>query len=473
MSGRKVIPFNQSGSFYFNQGLKRIEQKKKRDALKSFERAYDIDNNNLAYLSQYVYLLAENGRQAEAEYLLINKFIQHQYDAEFYFILSQLFVITNDPNKSFLFGVEYAKHFPEVGYDEELEKMFDLAIEDEDEVEKESERFVSHHIFQHLFMNARIDEALDYLSMLPVNLQEERTFRNLKAMAYLFLNKFDEAYEILETLLKENKTDMHALSHLTLLYYHTGQEKEYESYLKKLEVVEPLDDDSRFKVGLVLNFLKQYNRSYELLLPLYKSQQFISFQLLHALSHASYHMGNTSEAEMFWEKMQNFHAVNEMYSPWKKQEAADAITDIAHVYLHDDDVHMRLLGLYKINLIKPKEAVLGHPVWDTIEQLDDYEKLYVTFLFQGVKLVRLGKMHNGLEIMRAAGYESEEDSLQWIDTFHLLYEKIKEYEDVSSLVAATLYLYPKDRKITKKAMTEQFEITSYRLNKAIGIIKQI
>src|SRR5699024_7986036 len=51
MSERKVIPFNQSGSFYFNQGLKRIEQKKKRDALKSFERAYDIDNNNLAYLS--------------------------------------------------------------------------------------------------------------------------------------------------------------------------------------------------------------------------------------------------------------------------------------------------------------------------------------------------------------------------------------------------------------------------------------
>lgn len=186
MSERKVIPFNQSGSFYFNQGLKRIEQKKKRDALKSFERAYDIDNNNLAYLSQYVYLLAENGRQAEAEYLLINKFIQHQYDAEFYFILSQLFVITNDPNKSFLFGVEYAKHFPEAGYDEELEKMFDLAIEDEEEVEKESERFVSHHIFQHLFMNARIDEALEYLSMLPVGLQEERTFRNLRAMAYLF-----------------------------------------------------------------------------------------------------------------------------------------------------------------------------------------------------------------------------------------------------------------------------------------------
>ncbi|SOC44341.1 tetratricopeptide repeat protein [Salinicoccus kekensis] len=473
MNDRKVIPFNQSGSFYFNQGLKKIDQQKKGDALKNFEKAFNADEDNLAYLSQYVYLLAENGRHAEAEYLLINKFIQHQYDAEFYFILSQLFVITNDPNKAFLFGVEYAKHFPEAGYHEELENMFELAIEDEEEVEKEAERFVSHHIFQHLFMNARIEESLEYLSMLPLDLQEERTFRNLKAMAYLFLNQFDEAYELLRQLHMEDKTDMHALSHLTLLYYHTGREAEFEANLKKMEVVEPLDDDSRFKVGLVLNFLKQYSRSYELLYPLYKNQQYISFQLLHALSFASYHTGREEEARMFWEKMQNFHAVSDVYSPWEKERAADLITVTAETHLHEDDVHLRLLGLYKLHLIRPRDAILGHPVWETIEALDDYEKLYVTFLFQGVKLVRLGKMHNGLEILRGAGYEGDEDLLQWIDTFHLLYDRIKDFEDIPSLVAATVYLYPKGRKITKKSMTEEFGITSYRLNKAIGMIKQI
>lgn len=266
---------------------------------------------------------------------------------------------------------------------------------------------------------------------------------------------------------------MHALSHLTLLYYHTGREAEFEANLKKMEVVEPLDDDSRFKVGLVLNFLKQYSRSYELLYPLYKNQQYISFQLLHALSFASYHTGREEEARMFWEKMQNFHAVSDVYSPWEKERAADLITVTAETHLHEDDVHLRLLGLYKLHLIRPRDAILGHPVWETIEALDDYEKLYVTFLFQGVKLVRLGKMHNGLEILRGAGYEGDEDLLQWIDTFHLLYDRIKDFEDIPSLVAATVYLYPKGRKITKKSMTEEFGITSYRLNKAIGMIKQI
>src|SRR5699024_3366665 len=121
------------------------------DALRSFQKAMELEGNNLAYLSQYAYMLAEVGRGVEAEHILINEFIQHQYDAEFYFILSQAYVIMDDPNKAFLFGVQYAKHRPEAGYEAELEKMFDVDINDEHEVEQEADRFTGQHIFQHLF----------------------------------------------------------------------------------------------------------------------------------------------------------------------------------------------------------------------------------------------------------------------------------------------------------------------------------
>ncbi|WP_020007071.1 tetratricopeptide repeat protein, partial [Salinicoccus albus] len=390
MNNKKIIPFDRSGEFHFNQGIKKSEQNNKRDALRSFRKAMELEGDNLAYLSQYAYMLAEVGRGVEAEHILINEFIQHQYDAEFYFILSQAYVIMDDPNKAFLFGVQYAKNRPEAGYEAELEKMFDVDISDEHEVEREADRFTGQHIFQHLFMNARIEEALEYLNSMPADIQEEREFRNLKAMALLFLNKYEEAHVLLEQLLKEDQTDMHALSHMTLLYYHTAEEEKYHASLKKMEVVQPLDDDARFKVGLVLNFLKKYERSYELLYPLYKKQSFISFQLLHALSHSSYHMGDMEESKMFWNKMQTFHRVSEAYSPWKKDEAAQKITDLELEYLTDDDAYRRLLGIYRIYNVFPRDAILGHAVWDTIESLDDYEKLYISFLFQGLKLVRLG-----------------------------------------------------------------------------------
>lgn len=470
---RKVIPFDQNGEFHFNQGLKKTEQNKKQAALKSFHKAFELDQNNLAYLSQYAYLLAENGRGAEAEHILINAFIQHQYDAEFYFMLSQLYVIMNDPNKAFLFGVQYVQHEPESGYEEELEQMFEVSIQDEDEVEREAIRFTGQHLFQHLFMNARIEEALDFLSTIPEAIREEREFRNQKAMAALFLNRYEEAHELLEQLLKEDRTDMHALSHMTLLYYHTGEEEKYRTFLKKLEVVQPLDDDDRFKVGLVLNFLQQYERSYELLFPLYKKQAFVSFQLLHALSHASYHIGHDEEARMFWERMQTFHQVNEVYSPWKRQEAAQRIADLEAFYLKDDDPYVRLLGLYKIYNVVPRDAILGHEVWETIDALEDYEKLYISFLFQGLKLVRLGRMHKGLEAMRRAGYEEEEDQLAWIETFHALYESKVELEDINAFAAATLYFHQRGRKLTKKSLVDGFDTTLYRLNKALEKVKQI
>ncbi|TVT26783.1 hypothetical protein FO441_12305 [Salinicoccus cyprini] len=470
---RKVIPFEQNGEFHFNQGLKKTEQNKKHAALKSFQKAYELDRNNLAYLSQYAYLLAENGRGAEAEHILINAFIQHQYDAEFYFILSQLYIIMNDPNKAFLFGVEYVKYAPDSGYDEELEQMFEVSIQDEDEVEREATRFTGQHLFQHLFMNARIEEALDFLSTIPISIQEEREFRNQKAMAALFLNRFEEAHELLEQLLKEDRTDMHALSHMTLLYYHTGEEEKYRAFLKKLEVVQPLDDDARFKVGLVLNFLQQHARSYELLYPLYKDQVFISFQLLHALSHASYHIGKVEESRMFWDKMQTFHQVSEMHSPWKRHEATARITQLETEYLKDDDPYRRLLGLYKIYNIVPRDAILGHEVWDTIEALEDYEKLYISFLFQGLKLVRLGRMHKGLEAMTQAGYEDEDDQLAWIETFHTLYDSKVELEDISAFTAATLYFHQRGRKISKRSLVDSFDTSLYRLNKALEAVRQI
>ena len=470
---RKVIPFNQDGEFHFNQGMKKSGQNNKHDALRSFQKAIELEGNNLAYLSQYAYLLAEVGRGAEAEHILINEFIQHRYDAEFYFILSQLYIIMNDPNKAFLFGVQYVKHEPDSGYDEELENMFEVSIDDEEEVEKEADRFTGQHLFQHLFMNARIEEALEFLSTLPLEIQEEREFRNMKAMGSLFLNRYEEAHALLERLLKEDWTDMHALSHMTLLYYHTGETGKYHDFLKKMEVVQPLDDDARFKVGLVLNFLKKYERSYELLYPLYKKQAFVSFQLLHALSHSSYHMGDRAEAEMFWEKMQLFHNVDEAYSPWKKDEAAKRITDLEMKYLKNDDAYMRLLGIYRIYNVKPRDAILGHGVWDTIESLDDYEKLYISHLFQGLNLVRLGRMHQGLEALRAAGYTGEEDQLAWIETFHDLYDKKEDVEDTGALAAATLHFHKRDRKMTKKALVEAFDTTLYRLNKAIDKIRHI
>lgn len=473
MANKKVISLDQNGEHYYRQGIKKRQQNNKKDALQLLKKAHDKNPDNTDYLSEYVYVMAENGFGNEAEHLVIEAFVNDDYSPEYFYILSQINIIKHDANKAFLYGVQYSTYHSDTDYGDTLEEMFDVEIDDEDELEKEAERFIGQQIFQHLFMNAKVSESLDYLDSLPMDIQQEREFRNLKAMAYLFLNKYEDAEVLLRQLLEDDQTDMHALSHMTLLHYHTEQFDEYEAYLKKLEVVEPLDDDARFKVGLVLNFLQKYEHSYKLLFPLYKKQKIINFQLLHALSFSSYHIGMHEESKIYWTRMQNFHPLDEKFSPWKKQEAADKILALESMYLHDEDQHKRLLALYLISKIEPREAIIGLSIWDHIETLDDYEKLYVTFLFQGLKLVRLGRMHIGLELLYDLSYRDEETLLMWINVFHELYEKYKEFDDIESHTAAALYLYPGGRRLTKKGVAEMFNTTVYRLNKAIERIKQI
>src|SRR5699024_7464023 len=116
------------------RSMKKSGQNNKHDALRSFQKAIELEGNNLAYLSQYAYLLAEVGRGTEAEHILIHELIQHQNVAEFYFILSQLYIIMSDHNKAFLFVVQYVKHEPYSVYDEEIEYMFEVSMDDEEEV---------------------------------------------------------------------------------------------------------------------------------------------------------------------------------------------------------------------------------------------------------------------------------------------------------------------------------------------------
>src|SRR5699024_7827896 len=200
---------------------------------------------------------------------------------------------------------------------DELFEIFEIAEFDYDELVQEADEFIGMFIFQTLFMNGNIEASLDFLYSLDIEVQETREYRNQKAMALLFLNKFEEAQVILETLLEEDQTDMNALSHLTLLYFYTGNMEEYSRFLRKLEVVEPLDEDARLKVGLVLNFLNKSEMSYKLLYPLYKKKVIINFQLLHALAQSSFNIGKEEESRQYWQELQKYQSLDEIHSPWK------------------------------------------------------------------------------------------------------------------------------------------------------------
>src|SRR5699024_12277484 len=106
MTDKKVISPDQNGVHYYRQGIKKRQQKHKTDALRLLKKAHDQNPDNMDYLSEYVYVMAENGFGNEAEHLIIEAFVKDDFDTEYFYILSQINIIKHDANKAFLYGVD-------------------------------------------------------------------------------------------------------------------------------------------------------------------------------------------------------------------------------------------------------------------------------------------------------------------------------------------------------------------------------
>ena len=158
----------------------------------------------------------------------------------------------------------------------------------EDKIQLEAQLFSTQLLFQYLFSQGRLQDARKYILNQDEKIQEHRVIRNLLAMCYLYLSEYEIAKDMFEALLAEDNSDVHALCHYTLLLYNTNEKDKYHKYLKILSKVVPMNDDESFKLGIVLSYLKQYDASQQILLPLYKKVSF-SIQMFNALSFNYYY----------------------------------------------------------------------------------------------------------------------------------------------------------------------------------------
>ena len=189
-------------------------------------------------------------------------------------------------------------------------------------------------------------------------IQEHRVIRNLLAMCYLYLSEYEIAKDMFEALLAEDNSDVHALCHYTLLLYNTNEKDKYHKYLKILSKVVPMNDDESFKLGIVLSYLKQYDASQQILLPLYKKGKFASIQMFNALSFNYYYLGNKEQSKVFWEKLLQISKVDVGYAPWVLEESKQTFDQKILPLLLDDDSHYRLYGVFLLNQLNGKEILM-------------------------------------------------------------------------------------------------------------------
>ncbi|ARJ51293.1 tetratricopeptide repeat protein [Staphylococcus lutrae] len=381
-----------------------------------------------------------------------------------YYELSQLNIDLNEPNKAYLFGLCYAFLADDEDYRIELEDMFEVAFTGEHPLEMESQLFVTQVVFQYLFGEGRLIEAREYLLRQDDVIKDHHIIRNLLAMCYLYLNDNHEAQEMFERLLREDPSDVHALCHYTLLLYNMNQHARFERYVKRLNKIRPINDEETFKLGIVLSYLKQYAASQQLLIPLHRKGKFQTFQLFHALSFNYYYLGNVEQSQHFWQGLTQFSKASHGYPPWIIEERTAYFKQHIEPLLISDDQHERLFGLFLLHQLNGKEVLMTKEVWNILEEMGDYEKLYLTYLIQNIQLTKLHFIHQGMVMLYDIPQIQTHTALflSWMNYAENLLINHVDFECVTVYVAAVAHLYFNqigDEVMTRAQLIDLFNVT--------------
>ena len=118
--------------------------------------------------------------------------------------------------------------------------------------------------------------------------------------------------------------------------------------------------------------------------------------MFNALSFNYYYLGNKEQSKVFWEKLLQISKVDVGYAPWVLEESKQTFDQKILPLLLDDDSHYRLYGVFLLNQLNGKEILMTQEIWSILETMNDYEKLYLTYLVQGLHLNKLDFIHKGL-----------------------------------------------------------------------------
>lgn len=473
---KKVIPMTQDASLFKRLAASKLKHRDYQKAAEYYHKVLELSPSDFEALQDYTTALTEVGQAKQVVGRYYDFIAKGEHVESSYYQLSQIYTNLQDPNKAFCFGMNYVLLSEDEDYRKELEETFEVVYKDVDVLEKESQVFAVQIIFQYLFSQGKLEEAKKFIQRQEMTVRTHESVRNLLAMIHLYLGNYDIARNMLKQLLKENQTDVYALCHYTLLLYNTN-DKAYPNYLQSLSKVVPMNDEESFKLGIVLSYLQKFSDSQKLLYPLFKKGKFISMQMFHALSVNFYHLGNKEQSKVFWEKLEAMTDTPPGPPPWLISEKNLYFHSHIAPLLISEDSHESIYGIFLLEQMNGRELLITEEIWNVLETMNEYEKLYLTYLIKGLKLVKLDFIHRGMLTLYEKEALREYQSLfvHWIDRAEGIIAQEYDLEKVEGYVAACVYLFFKTRPdaYTKKAITEWFGISMYRLNKSIEILLEV
>lgn len=323
----KVLPFDQSGQFYYKKAQKYIDSNNYVNALSFYRKAVDKDPENVNYKMDLAQVFSEMNYYDESNRLLFLVLQKERNKSECYFGLGCNFMALREYEKAEECFDRYLKMDSEGVYAEDVDDLLDLLRSTEYFTEEEfylgNLSPAKEKLYKLANKGRELLDAGEYKRAIKcmekvVKKDPALVFvRNNLSLAYYCEGEASKAVEMTRDILIEYPKNIHANCNLAIMLNDSGNEAEVTELKKVILGFKTDDPDELHKIAVTLCELKLHKEANSALKELLQYRPY-DVKLLHYYSVSWFNMRNFRESLFLWNRIEKILPENMISNYYKK-----------------------------------------------------------------------------------------------------------------------------------------------------------
>jgi len=483
----KVIPFLQTGQYYFKKGLKAYRKRDIYKAKKHLQRAIALEPRDPIIICQLAVVLTEIGDHSGSNQYLLSIIDEIDPDmSECYYFLANNYAHLGLFQEAQKYAKLYLEYEPDGEFAEDTEDLLEL-LSIESEIEEEifdikDELIIKQEKARHFLEDGELDQAICLLKEIISEYPDFWSAYNNLALAYFYTGDVVKAAEILEEVLEKNPGNLHALCNTLVFLFYQRKNKRVKELVSRLERIHPILVEHRYKLGATFGLVGRYDLAYKWLRNLQKQGFQGDETFYYWLSHSAYFTGHVDIAKQAWEKviLENPEKIGS--EPWAIGKTK-YFNDVLDRWLQGDYIEERLYGLFllsKTNKSVDEDDIKHITFHATIErdfatyvcQLSKSKTAFTppTYIYSGYEAAEILFQNN-----RNNDTTTEGLYLTWFMIFDEAVNQGYKFGNAKAWAAATEYMWRKHQlnPVTQKEIGAKYELSIATVTKYVKTVKDL
>lgn len=299
---RKIIPLRVDSNFFFERAVRCLDKMNYKGAIKYFRRAVEHDPINVLNHCNLAGVLSEVGEYKESNKILFHVITHIDRTVyECYYYIANNYANMGDFTRASIYASKYLEHDEDGEFASDAEELLEFFGEYEDKGEE-------HDYARRLLEEEKYEEASEELQAILRDDPECHMARNNLSLAYFYMGDSAKAIAEAETLLKKDPTNLHARCNLAIFYYEQNNHVKIEQQLQYLRKITPMFEEHLYKLALTLGMLGEHELALRHFQRLLKYDIYDDSQTYFMTGVAAANAGHVKLAIQYWKKAQNLDA---------------------------------------------------------------------------------------------------------------------------------------------------------------------